>query len=134
MRLVPPNEAERVAPCNTQFDWQEAKTFRTDYTPLIDGCGGFPLFHNVAAVVADSGFIARVVPSLETRRYRCFCKARRRAQRGNMSAINTNVPPSDSGSFRRDTKAVLVGTVALSVVLWFSSRTLLSTNFLPHWY
>ena len=51
-----------------------------------------------------------------------------------MSAINTNVPPSDSGSFRRDTKALLVGVVSLSVVLWFSSRTLLSTNFLPHWY
>ncbi len=51
-----------------------------------------------------------------------------------MSADTSTIATSRPKLSPREIKLLLAGLLAATVALWFSSRALLSTDFLPHWY
>jgi PAS domain S-box-containing protein len=51
-----------------------------------------------------------------------------------MSASASLDPESDRGFTARNLKFGLLALICVTALVWLSSRALLSTNFLPHWY
>ena len=51
-----------------------------------------------------------------------------------MSSMPMSTSPVPAALSPRTTKLLLMGLLLLGVVTWLTSRTLLSANFLPHWY
>src|ERR1700757_124478 len=58
----------------------------------------------------------------------------RKKGRGRMADSAWRDSSSKSELSSRTAKTALLGLAAVTAVLWFSSRALLSTQFLPHWY
>jgi signal transduction histidine kinase/CheY-like chemotaxis protein len=51
-----------------------------------------------------------------------------------MSSRPSTIPPPSNTNFARTAKTGLIVLFSLTAAAWFSSRVLLSTDFLPHWY